>query len=1065
MFLLWLVFLGRMAAQQCTAEQEAAGTKSRLAVFNETVNSQHLYIPFAEPVNRQDPNSDVMIMQYNPNRDEVYIKRMDNSATTQLCSTTINFWNLRVYDESLIFNDTLFVVQNYNTANASRRGVLRKFSVDNCTEIDHVRVPTYYGYVRELTFFDDNGDFRILLTQSNTNRFLILLVYDFDLNLLYSKETNLVTEALWLHADYDTGPLATKWCAQASVPCENTNLLILFAGSSKVNLLKVSVTLNIAHWNLEFDNSETIPSCIMVDRDTNKVYVVNIYHNTSNTVKKTFLYKIANEDGTSETSYMINGIGTSDSPPRLRLYDGKLMLITSDGEIFYIRKDTLSIISQYSISSSENDFRMRFEHIVGDYMYAGGTYRDSSSISFGVYYKTRLPYFNDIEESVLNFVVSTASWSISNITSLPTFITPITLSAYTVSSGTEALVDLGASFIVAKIGISVAQKYYFFPQTDLFYCLQGEECSFNLSPQACVVGASSTLTYRLLDNETRVEQISGIYANASVSSSGIVGVTGIQQGNQTHEYDVIAPDGQNLIRSSLQLVIRNCSLIQNCEQCQIDSLGNVQCTQCAYPEYELDSEQNSCIVRQISSFSDTSTKVVQGAVGAQLAAVTVLSMVGNQANTQVVWKIVNHFQNLMLLICLQVMIPYKYTQTLVGFQVMMFDFRPLVPLLDEYFEYLKKWFGSENKVLKQFNDTGFDYFSVFINYNTTFLFAMLGVLFHMVSTPIYNHTDKRMLKCSTSCVVRIYEGLTFGFYIRVIFEMALFMILNSVLETIGLYHKIKDGKPFGGWVASNVFAILSIIFYVAFTIIIYIKLKTSRRKVADKDSAAISNFELNEMNIVSRRLNFNKFGELRSGLKIYHSHHLLSKLAYYYQLIFMLRRFMMVGVIAAFIGYRSQTATYVQESILLVMQLVFLGYIIPARPFKQTENNVIEVLNEFVFLFLIICTFALPSDSSGPKDFVMKYDMKEEVMTTTVIASALVVSLISISWMVAVKIKEVFNRCKTKRKTLYVPSSCQGISKYLPRNQVLANEGMVRNRTNTNEKNSESHLSKLPMKR
>lgn len=109
-------------------------------------------------------------------------------------------------------------------------------------------------------------------------------------------------------------------------------------------------------------------------------------------------------------------------------------------------------------------------------------------------------------------------------------------------------------------------------------------------------------------------------------------------------------------------------------------------------------------------------------------------MIGNQANTQVVWKIVNHFQNLMLLICLQVMIPYKYIQTLVGFQVMMFDFRPLVPFLDEYFEYLKKWFDSENKMLEQFNDTGFDYFSVFINYNATFIMAALVVIFHFVAT-------------------------------------------------------------------------------------------------------------------------------------------------------------------------------------------------------------------------------------------------------------------------------------------------------------------------------------------
>jgi len=57
--------------------------------------------------------------------------------------------------------------------------------------------------------------------------------------------------------------------------------------------------------------------------------------------------------------------------------------------------------------------------------------------------------------------------------------------------------------------------------------------------------------------------------------------------------------------------------------------------------------------------------------------------------------------------------------------VMLFDFSVFVPFLDEYFELIAGWFDSNNTVLTKFNDTGFDYFSVFVNYNATFLFGLI----------------------------------------------------------------------------------------------------------------------------------------------------------------------------------------------------------------------------------------------------------------------------------------------------------------------------------------------------
>lgn len=141
-----------------------------------------------------------------------------------------------------------------------------------------------------------------------------------------------------------------------------------------------------------------------------------------------YLHRISNEDASLEISYRIDGLGTSDSLARIKFYDEKLLLITSENEFIYLTKD-LQVLQKFSITSTATNLRTRFEHIDGDYLYGTATYTNST-LTMAVYYKTLLPYMNDIEESILNFASSTLPYTFSSITPSPSFSTSISVSSH-----------------------------------------------------------------------------------------------------------------------------------------------------------------------------------------------------------------------------------------------------------------------------------------------------------------------------------------------------------------------------------------------------------------------------------------------------------------------------------------------------------------------------------------------------------------------------------------------------------------------------------------------------------
>ena len=228
-----------------------------------------------------------------------------------------------------------------------------------------------------------------------------------------------------------------------------------------------------------------------------------------------------------------------------------------------------------------------------------------------------------------------------------------------------------------------------------------------------------------------------------------------------------------------------------------------------------------------------------------------------------IWKMTSHFQNLMVLICLQVAVPQKYIQALVGFQVFMFDFSPLVPFLDDYFELLHDSFDINYTVLEKFNDTGFDYFSVLVNYNFTILIGFLGAIFHLIFTWIYKHTDKRMLTWCQKLIVRIYEHMTYGWYFRFVFEMALFLMMNSLIELISMIMVLNRHQRFSRPLISNLFALLMIFLYTWMIWLLISKLKLKLRTLSKKMTMkAISNLN-HKQNQIERSNDSNNEKQMR----------------------------------------------------------------------------------------------------------------------------------------------------------------------------------------------------------
>ena len=178
---------------------------------------------------------------------------------------------------------------------------------------------------------------------------------------------------------------------------------------------------------------------------------------------------------------------------------------------------------------------------------------------------------------------------------------------------------------------------------------------------------------------------------------------------------------------------------------------------------------------------------------------------------------------------------------------------------------------------------------------------------------------KIFIKLSKWVIIKVFITLTYGYYIRSIMEAFQYISLSWVQEISQFY--INSAPQ----IISLVLSILIIISLTAF-VIFWIGFVISTEQKANTEHS--------------------KFEEILGGLKH-------TKLCKFYSALFLIRRLFFVVVLVAL----SSTNIFFVILILSIYQCLHIIYMVVYRPFEECKNNVVEILNELYFVFLLIWLF------------------------------------------------------------------------------------------------------------
>ena len=245
---------------------------------------------------------------------------------------------------------------------------------------------------------------------------------------------------------------------------------------------------------------------------------------------------------------------------------------------------------------------------------------------------------------------------------------------------------------------------------------------------------------------------------------------------------------------------------------------------------------------------------------------------------------------------------------------------------------MKKWnlypsfihrfeFELTNQSLEPF---GIEYSSTFANSTPilagTFLMIMFSFCVILLRLLFSLFKDSKRWSCLAKVlywiVDKFYRMLIFGYYIRNAMEMSQFLLVSSINE-------IYESNTTSSYrVISFIFSLLMIL---AFALMIGILLYL-----------VYSSYKLIENN-------HNKLEEFFRGIQQERRHR-------FYTVLLLLRRFVFIILLITWTWIPSRVIIVILTS-LQVAYIIYLTYI---RPFQETKGNIIEILNEFYFIFLLL---------------------------------------------------------------------------------------------------------------
>ena len=316
-------------------------------------------------------------------------------------------------------------------------------------------------------------------------------------------------------------------------------------------------------------------------------------------------------------------------------------------------------------------------------------------------------------------------------------------------------------------------------------------------------------------------------------------------------------------------------------------------------------------------------------VGASFGIVTIMSLI-NSASMISLWSMIHQVQLFFLLLLTRAYIPIDIINIIIGVKFAL-NFPSLLSFqnLGFYNSTIGKFkFELSYQILGLLNIQSDS--SVF-NISPTIIIALLMIPIHLLVVLIYKLTPTtepeprcRWLKRIAKWVItRLFTLLTFGWYIRYALEMNQYSLISSIYETKRFC--ISDSMR----IKSLTFAVFTLWFCVGMILLILIM--------------ALSSYE-------AAKGVHSKLGEIFYGIK-------MQKKFKLYVPVLLARRALFVTLLILLTSVES----WILISILSAVQFWYMVYIMIIRPFENIKENIIEILNEVVFFFLIISLIYLNS--------------------------------------------------------------------------------------------------------
>ena len=331
------------------------------------------------------------------------------------------------------------------------------------------------------------------------------------------------------------------------------------------------------------------------------------------------------------------------------------------------------------------------------------------------------------------------------------------------------------------------------------------------------------------------------------------------------------------------------------------------------------------VVTNWTTWGSQTAKVLSMTVMSIVAVVFITSLISNVINLlsgSSIWSLINQAQLFFLLLLTRAYIPDDVKLVITGLK---FALNP-----PSYFSFSS--ITAYNSALNNFNfelsnnslsEIGVNSDSSVYNI-TPFIVTMLAMLAVHLLVLILN---KLLAKCRTDwrwgwlikfmkwVTSKLFNFLTFGYYIRVVLEMNQFLLICSVYEVYSfnasqIFRVISLAFAmliFGAWIVTSVF-----VFYL---------------------SASLYTVDESK---------HNKLGEFFNGLKMQRRFKL-------HAFMLMLRRAVFVVLLLTW----NSIASRLLIGVLAFIQLIYLAYVCFMRPFWQIKDNIIEIVNEIYFLLLL----------------------------------------------------------------------------------------------------------------